>query len=350
MEARLHEDTARRGFLKHACLGASMGLGALVAGCSGPAAPGAEAGGRKRLRAVMSNGGLTGSWCKRGHDAAKLWGDMLDVDVQWLDGEFDPQKQRDKVEMIVDSDIDFFCVQSLQTGALADPAKRLAKRNIPVISMDTLLVEEPKLREAGVWIHISANHVDMAEKSTRYLVEKIKGRGSVIHIGGSSAHSGARDRDVGFRKIVDQYPDVKVLGGGVRWCDWKTEKARDTFEALLQLSKGPVAGAFFHNDDMALACVPALKGTIHEKMIVTSVDGQAEGLGGIRDGRIAATAVNPTSTLHMTSVVIGQFIARNKEKLNDVPLHISLPSPLVSKEAGNLDAMFYMSDPKHCLV
>ena len=54
--------------------------------------------------------------------------------------------------------------------------------------------------------------------------------------------------------------------------------------------------------------------------------------------------------IHMMSLIIGQFIVRNKEKIDDVPLEIPLPGPLVSKDTGNLDAMFYMSDPKHCLI
>ena len=163
-------------------------------------------------------------------------------------------------------------------------------------------------------------------------------------------HSGAREREQGFRKVVAKYPEVVVLGGGVRWCDWKTERARNTFELMLQQSDEPIAGAFIHNDDMALACVPALKGTPHEKMVITSVDGQPDGLAGVKDGRLAATSVNPASMIHMMSLVVGQFIARNGEEIGDVPREIPLPVPLVSKEAGNLDAMFYMSDAKHCLV
>jgi ABC-type sugar transport system substrate-binding protein len=85
-------------------------------------------------------------------------------------------------------------------------------------------------------------------------------------------------------------------------------------------------------------------------MIITSVDGQPDGLEGVRDGRLAATTVNPTSMIHMMSLVVGQFIVRNGEKIDDVPVEIPLPCPLVSKEAGNLDAMFYLSDAKHCLV
>jgi ABC-type sugar transport system substrate-binding protein len=279
-----------------------------------------------------------------------LWGNLLNVEVVWFDGEFDPQKQREKIELAADDDWDFCAFQAHQTGTLEEPVKRLKKRGIPVISMDTLLVERHRLREVGVWIEVAPDHVAMAESSTRYLIEKIGRRGKVIHIGGASAHSGARDRDQGFRNVLKEYPDVKVVGGEVRWCDWKTEKARDTFEALLEQSEEPIAGAFFHNDDMALACVPALEGTRHEGMVITGVDGQKEGLTGVQDGRMDATTVNPVCMIHLYGLVIGQFLVRNREAVDDVPLEIICPSPLVAKETGNLEAMLFMSDPKHCLI
>ena len=346
--------TSRRDLLKHAAAGAGLAAGTMLAGCSrkttdGPQTAAAD-GSRKRLRALFSNAGLQGTWNKLGHDAVMLWGKLLDVDVVWVDGEFNGQKQRDKIELMVDDDWDFFAVQAHQVGILEEPLKRLADRNIPVISMDTLIVEKSRLRQAGVWFYIAPDHVAMAEQSTQYMIDKIGGRGNVIHIGGQSEHSGAKDRKQGFENVIGKYPDVKVLGGGVRWCDWKTEKARDTFDALLEQSDRPVAGAFFHNDDMAMACVPALQGTPHENMVMTAVDGQTTGLSGVRDGHLGATSVNPTCMIHGYSMILGQFIVRNREKIDDVPLEISLPSPLVSKEAGNIEAMFYLSDPKHCLL
>ena len=338
--------------------GTGLGLGALMAGCrQGPGdakvgAGGEAAGGGtgRRLRAAFGNAGLQSTWCKLGHDTAMLWGDLLNVEVVWFDGEFDPQKQREKIELAADDDWDFCAFQAQQTGTLEEPVKQLKKRGIPVISMDTLLVERHRLREVGVWLEVAPDHVAMAESSTRYLIEKIGRRGKVIHIGGLSAHSGARGRDQGFRNVLKEYPDVKVVGGEVRWCDWKTEKARNTFEALLEQSEEPIAGAFFHNDDMALACVPALEGTRHEGMVITGVDGQKEGLTGVQDGRIDATSVNPVCMIHMYALVIGQFLVRNQEAVDDVPLEIICPSALVAKETGNLEAMLFMSDPKHCLI
>jgi len=320
----------------------------ILSGCAGPQTAGGKQGSR-RLRAGFSNAGLRGTWNKCGYDAAMLWGDLLGVEVVFFDGEFNGQKQREKIDRMSYEDWDFCAMQAHQIDILAEPVLRLKKWGIPVIGMDMLIVEKPRLFDTGVVVQVEPNHMAMAEASTQYLMDKIGGKGWVIHIGGESEHSGARQRDQGFRNVLAKYPEVKVVGGGVRWCDWQTEKARNTFDILLEQATEPVAGAFFHNDDMALACAARLAGTRNKDMVLTAVDGQKTGLMGVRDGHLAATSVNPSCMIHMYALVIGQFIVRNGEKFDKL-LNIMLPSVLVSRESGNLDAMFYLSDPKHCLM
>ena len=338
---------SRRGFLQAAAASGGLGLAALATGCATQTATGGE---RKQLRAAFSTGGLQSTWCVLGKETAELWGKLLDVEIVWFDGEFDAQKQRNKLDLIVDDDWDFCCFQAMQTDTLEEPVRQLKKRGVPVISMDTMIVEKDRMRDVGVWCEVRPDQVYMGRTSTRYMLEKIGGRGKVIHIGGLSAHSGAQGRRLGFEEALKDFPEVEVLGGGVRWCDWEKEKARNTFEALLDQTQEPIAGAFFHNDDMAVACIPALEGTRHEKMIVTGVDGQKEGLTAIREGKLAATTVNPVCLIHMTALAIGQFVVRNKEPMESLPLEIVTPGPLVSADTGNLEAMFFLSDPRHCLV
>jgi ribose transport system substrate-binding protein len=340
-------DSSRRGFLKSVA-GTGLGLGALTAGCT--AQQPAAAGEGKPLRAMFSNGGLRTTWCSLGHDTVLLWGKMLGVEIVWVDGQLNAEKQRQGIDLKANEDWDFCAFQTQQTGSLEDPIKKLSARGIPVLSMDTLPVERPRLREIGVWTHVAADHQQMAEASTRHLMDKIGGKGKVIHIGGHSAHSGAQDRKRGFEKVVAQFPKVEVTGGGCRWCEWKPELAASTFRTLLQQSKEQIAGAFFHNDDMALASIPALKGTPHEGMVVAAVDAQKQGLTGVREGLLACTATNPGCQIHQLALVIGQFIARNGEKIEDLPIEITLPTILVSKEAGNLDAILYLSNPTHCVM
>lgn len=303
------------------------------------------------LKAAFSNAGLQSTWCSLGKTTAELWGRLLNVDVTWFDGEFDPEKQRNKIDSIVQRDWDFCCFQAVQIDSLAEPTRRLKERGIPVISMDTLLVEMNQLRDTGVWTMITPDQVNMAEMAVGYLMDKIGGKGKVIHIGGLDGHSGAQGRRQGFENIVKKFPDVEVVGGGVRWCDWKKEKARNTFESLLQQETTPIAGAFFHSDDMALASVPALKGTIHEKMMVAAVDGQKEGLDAVKNGVLLATSVNPVCRIHRTALFLGQFFARNKESVDLAPLEVITPGPLVTLDHPRaLEAMYYMADPAHCII
>jgi ribose transport system substrate-binding protein len=345
--------SSRRNFLGNLAFGGGLGMAAALAGCSQetPVAGSAAGGGRKKLRACFSNAGLQSTWCALGKTTAELWGRLLDVEVEWVDGEFDPEKQRNKIDNIVHQDWDFCCFQAVQIDSLAEPVRKLNERGIPVIAMDVMLVDWDKMRETGVWCQVQPDQVFMGQSSTQYMVDKIGGKGKVIHIGGLAAHSGAMGRRDGFEKVVSKYSGIEVVGGGVRWCDWKKEKARETFEALLNQEKEPIAGAFFHSDDMALGCIPALKGTIHEKMVITAVDGQKEGLQAVRDGSLAATTVNPVCRIHGTALTVGQFIVRNSEKVENVPQEIITPGPLVSLDDKNvLDAMVYLADPAHCMV
>lgn len=332
---------------------ALAGSGAMLAlaGCSRDSAPvtSESPSTGKRLKAAFSNAGLQSTWCALGRKTAELWGGLLGVDIEWFDGEFDPEKQRNKIDQIVHKDWDFCCFQAVQTDSLAAPVRKLKARGTPVISMDTYLVAPEKMRDAGVWCEVCPDQVFMGASSTRYLMNKIGGKGKVIHIGGLAAHSGAQGRKKGFDQVHQEFPGVQVFGG-IRWCDWKKQKARETFESLLSQSNEPIAGAFFHSDDMALACLPALQNSKHAGMVVTAVDGQKEGLEAVRSGTLAATTVNPVCLIHKTALVVGQFIVRNQEPIERVPLEIITPGPLVSRETGNLDAMLYLADPAHCLV
>lgn len=350
----------RREFLEAFSLGSAAAMTAGVLGCdqrgSGPAAGGGLTGTHadvalRPLKAAFSNAGLQSTWCALGKQTAELWGRMLNIDITWFDGEFDPEKQRNKIDAIVDRNWDFCCFQAVQIDSLAEPTRRLKERGIPVISMDTLLVGMDQMRDTGVWTEVTPDHVNMAEMCVGHLMEKLGGKGKVIHIGGLDGHSGAQGRRQGFENIVKQHPDIEVVGGGVRWCDWKKEKARNTFESLLQQETTPIAGAFFHSDDMALASVPALKGSIHEKMLVVAVDGQKEGLDAVKNGVLAATSVNPVCRIHRTALFLGQFYARNKEQMEQVPLEILTPGPLVTADNPRvLEAMYYLADPLHCIV
>ena len=114
---------SRRDFLGSLALGSTATLGATIAGC-GPTVTSTESS-TKPLRAAFSNAGLQSTWCALGKKTAELWGKLLNVEIEWFDGEFDLGKQRNKIDSITDRDWDFCCFQAVQIDTLADPCKRL---------------------------------------------------------------------------------------------------------------------------------------------------------------------------------------------------------------------------------
>src|SRR5258708_2378911 len=187
--------TTRRHFLESVAFGGSAGVGmaSVLAGCR-QKVPLDAASGRKKLRTAFSNAGLQSSWCALGKTTTELWGKLLDVEVEWIDGEFDPEKQRNKIDNIVYQDWDFCAFQAVQIDSLAAPVQKLNERDIPVISMDTLLVSMDKMSETGAWVEVTPDQVFMGESSSRYMFKNIGGKGKGIHIGGLSAHSSAPGR------------------------------------------------------------------------------------------------------------------------------------------------------------
>ena len=346
----MNSSTPRREFLKNVAASAGLGAGLLLSGCRVESRQPGGGQQQRRLRVAMSNAGLKTTWCALGKTTAELWAPLLGIDLVWIDGELDAGRQRNKIDLIVHEDWDFCCFQAVQTGPLEAPVQKLKKRGVPVISMDVELVPRQQMRSTGVWCHIGPDQEAMGRTSTRYLMEAIGGRGKVVHIGGLAAHSGAQGRRRGFEQVLRQYPQVEVVGGGVRWCDWDKEKALNAFQAIIAQHEEPIAGAFFHNDDMALACVPAVKGTVHEKMVFVGVDGQRHGLEGVQQGLLQATTVNPVCLIHFWALAIGRYLVTQEEKPEQVPLVITVPSPLVTRDNGMLEAMFYLAAPAHCLM
>ncbi len=339
--------SSRRSFLTAAAAGGLGGLATLT-GCTSQSA---GAGKENRLRALCGNAGLKTSWCSLGKKCMDLWGEMLNVEIVWVDGELESDIQANKVGQRAGEDWDFACIQANKSGTLVDALKPLTERNIPLLTMDVTLTEnEDEMRNAGVWTHVSGDQEFMGATSARAMIEKIGGRGRVIHIGGVAGHSGAQGRKRGFEKVHADFPEIEVVGG-LRWADWVKDKALDTFSAILnQNTDQKIDGCFCHNDDMALACATALPGTIHEGMVITGIDGQADGLNGVEDGTLYATTINPVSLIHMTALALGQFMVRNGETIDEVPEKVVTPGPLVSQDTGNLEAMRYMADPRHCMV
>lgn len=328
---------SRRSFLKYwSASAAALGLGPIL-GCvpanqgAAPAegqtsgAPGAAP--EKRYRAAFSNAGLQSTWCTHGMDTAKWWGEKLGIDVVVYDSQFNIDKQRQDIEDMATKQWDFIAIQAYGIKTLEEPVKRLIDKGVPVIDFDTRIV--PEGEDIGLWTFISPDHEWLAGQVTETVAQAIGGKGKVVHTQGALAHSGAQLRAKGFRDVIAKYPEIEVIDE--QPADWDINRVGRIWDDLL-VKFPQIDAAFFHNDDMAMAAVQAVRrsGT-DRKMVFGSIDAQEQGLNGVLSGDIIASGMNSAGRIHWTALMIGYFACALGQKKADVPPFMLIDNPIVTK-------------------
>ena len=149
---------------------------------------------------------------------------------------------------------------------------------------------------------------------------------------GALGHSGAQGRARGFWKIVKKHPEVEVVD--TTPADWDVTKVARIWDSILTQNPD-IAGAFFHNDDMALAAHQVMKQKGREGIIIGGVDAMPPAVQAVLDGTMLATVRNPSCRIHGWSVAAGVAAVQGGEKAGkDIPNYILADGPVITKETA----------------
>lgn len=86
--------------------------------------------------------------------------------------------------------------------SLVDAAK---DKGIPVVALDKL-VEDLRFDA-----YIRTNEKELGKQAASYLVQKIQGKGNIIVLEGAVGDKKRRDTVLGFYKVLDQYPKIRII-------------------------------------------------------------------------------------------------------------------------------------------
>jgi ribose transport system substrate-binding protein len=283
----------------------------------------------KPLKAAMGNAGLQATWCAQGKQAAEAWAKLMNVEITWFDGELSATKQRATVENLASQKWDFVALQTFGIGTLNEPMQRVIDSGTPVIAMDTMMAPEGQL---AIHTFIAPDNVFMGSVVTQQLMTAIGGEGSVIMTQGALGHSGAQGRAKGFKQVLANFPNVKVLDE--QPADWDVTKVARIWDSLLT-QHPDIKGAFFHNDDMALAANNVIKAKNRSGIILGGVDAMPPAVNAVLEGTMLATVRNPSCRIHGWSVAAGVAAVVGGEKSGaDFPKYILADGPVITKETA----------------
>jgi ribose transport system substrate-binding protein len=200
----------------------------------------------------------------------------------------------------------------------ADSAvKKINAAQIPLVNANEPLVN------ASIVGYVGTNDVSLARETGRYLLKALNGSGSVVILDGPDANFTAQGRGQGFRDVIKEFPDVKLLDG--KPANYQRAEGKKVVAGFLNKFTH-LDGILAGNDPMAMGAVDALKAA-NRKALVVGINASREVMDFIKSGDIVGSGDYDTFAQGCLAV---EMAVRSIRKEN-VPRELILKPTVIDK-------------------
>ena len=205
------------------------GLAIVVGACGGGASPSPAAG--KTFKIGYSNGASVGNGFREEQVCtakAEALASGQVSELTTIHRNTDAAGQLSDIRDLIAKGVDAIVFNPNDPAAL-NPALAEAKAaGIKTISVDAYVTDP------DTW-NLYNNQVKYAELGAKWLFEQMGGKGTVWYTRGAAGHPADSDRDIGFKNVLKDYPDIKVVpsadGVHTGWDPAKTTQLTSDFIA-----------------------------------------------------------------------------------------------------------------------
>lgn len=295
---------------------AAAPIAALVTACSSdksePATSGAPAGSSSSAAAEQTGTGKVGGliavitpahsnpFFKAEADAAVAEAKKLGYTAKADSHDDDANKQSQLIDSAISSKAAAIVLDNAGADSTIGAVKKANDAGIPVFLIDR------EINEAGIAkAQIVANNSQGAALVGTEFAKALEGKGTYIELKGRETDTNAAVRSQAFHSVLDQYPDLKMVGSDT--ANWDQQQAFTKTETLLQRFPD-VTGIICGNDTMALGAVAAVAAANKTgKITVAGFDGSPDAVAAIKAGKLLCTGMQP-------AVLISQLAVQQADK------------------------------------
>ena len=222
------------------------------------------------------------------------------------------KKQIQDIEKFIANKVDVIIVSPFESDSIIPVIEKANAIGIPVIIVDR------KVNTSNYTAYLGADNVEVGRIAGRHIVSLSKGNANVIEIKGASYTSPGLERSMGFRQIVNQYPNIKVISIDAQ----KDELPKDLFIKILKNTPN-INYVYAYNDVIAYQAYKAAKGEKAQNKInfigVDGVNGPNGGIQLVQDGILESTILYPTGgseAIKLALRIANKEIVPKNNKLN----------------------------------
>jgi erythritol transport system substrate-binding protein len=241
-----------------------------------------------------------------------------------------PDQQSSLIETAINAKVKGIVLDPAGAKESISAIQKAVDANIPVVLVNAE-IDKTGLAKA----QIVSNNAQGATVGAEAWAKAMDYKGTYVELFGNPSDNNAQVRSDGYKAVISQYPDLKVVGKEI--ANWDRQEGQAKMEALLS-AHPDINGVISGNDEMALGAINALKAANKlSKVKVLGFDGNQDAANAVKAGELVATVLQPIVTGTNKAVEqLNSVITTGKTGVNDEKQAIDCV--LITKEnAGKLD-------------
>jgi ribose transport system substrate-binding protein len=204
--------------------------------------------------------------------------ELIDTNKEYMDkgitndlviesADTDVPGQIQQLQNLMSKGVNAILVNPGDINGLNATLEEAVKKGIIVISVDQ------ELSTAGVY-NVGIDQKEWAKTSTKWLAEKLGGKGNIVEIEGFPGHPANVARMSGVDEVLKSYPDIKVLGKDTgKWDEATGQQVMSNF-----LASFPNMDGYWTQDGMAIGAFQAVLSSNPSKFPVAVLEGRCQAL------------------------------------------------------------------------
>ncbi len=226
--------------------------------------------------------GAESDWRTANSASFKETADTLGVKLIFSDAQQKQENQISAMRSCIQQGVNVIALPPVVETGWDAVLQEAQDANIPVIVVDRSVTADPSMYAS----HIGSDMVIEGKRSAEEFNKLLPNGGNVLELSGTTGSGAAVGRAQGFREALNS--NITILDSQTG--NFTRAEGKPVMEAFLKKYAGQIDGVFFHNDDMAIGAVEAIKaaGINPGDLVMVSIDGTRGGFQLMIDGWLQA--------------------------------------------------------------
>jgi ABC-type sugar transport system substrate-binding protein len=274
-----------------------------------------EATGKKNYTDLVvgySQIGAESEWRTGNTVSIKEEAERLGVELIFSDAQQKQENQIKAIRTFIAQQVDVIGVSPIVETGWESVFQEAKDAGIPIILVD----RRADVPDDMYATYMGSDFLEEGKNAARVMVDLLDGKGNIVELVGTVGSAPANDRYIGFREILRDYPEMKIIAS--ESADFTRAKGKEVMEGFLEQYGDQIDALYAHNDDSAIGAIKAIEEyglRPGEDIVIVSIDAIRDAFQAMIDGKLNATVecnplLGPTFFRIALKVVNGEDVAK----------------------------------------